>query len=437
MMRAGMAVMRRQVRHLVNIASFVLTRLLAIGAFAASVPLFIRSASAAEYGVVAVGFSLLGLSLVLDVALGYVTTQSVGRRLARTGAIHPALVSKVMAAYLLLSLVMALALWCSIWAWLGMSAAQKSLYLWLPLLLPCLSVSGVAGAVLQAHHELAYLNLSRFSFELGKAIAIAVSGWAFGSVAAIGPILLAVVVLRAAGDVFVLRKRLGYALGRPSLRGLRRTFPLLRLGLPALGIVLLTLSVSIGDKLLVAAWFSPEAVAWYSAAFDINTKAYLLASAVNATMLSVIVRNHALRRGVDRQIAPGVAVALLLALIYYIPVMFYAKDILSIWISPEFAAGSAGLARIMAAASIVYLIGNPFEVALLGMGGAKYVLLVYLAGVAGYFASVPFTVHAAGLAGFMWSYLLLSVVLAAGWVIVYRRKRRDHRPISPSTPTPA
>ncbi|MCW5649312.1 MAG: hypothetical protein KIS62_06190 [Ramlibacter sp.] len=427
MIGAGVAALRRHTRHVVNVASFVATRLLAIAAFAASVPLFIKATSAADYGVVAVGFSLLSLSLLLDVALGYVTTQSVGRRLARTRRIHPELVAKVLAAYVTLSVILALLLVSAICLVPGLSTAQRSLYLWLPALLPFLAVSGVVAAVLQAHHELAYLNTSRFVFELGKAVAVAVSGLVFGSVAAVGPVLLAVVGLRAAGDLTLLRRRLGYVLPYPTLRATRRIYPLLRIGFPALGMVVLTLSVNIGDKLLIAFWFSSESVAWYSAAFDINTKAYMLSSAVNATMLSVIVRNHALKRGVDRQVAPGLMVAMVLAALYYLPVMLYSDRILSIWISPAFAVGSAPLASIMAAASVVYLAGNPFETALLGMGGARSVLTVYVIGIAIYFCSLPLAVHISGLEGFMWSYLLLCIALSSGWVVAYRRKRRGAR----------
>src|SRR5581483_8497585 len=47
-------------KHLANFLSFVVTRCLAIAVFAVSVPIFINQTSGEEYGIVAIGFSLLG-----------------------------------------------------------------------------------------------------------------------------------------------------------------------------------------------------------------------------------------------------------------------------------------------------------------------------------------------------------------------------------------
>jgi O-antigen/teichoic acid export membrane protein len=96
--------------HIVNVVSFIATRLIAIAAFALSVPFFIRHTSEAQYGVVAIGFSLLGLSSLLDVAIGYVITQSVGRGLARSSSINHKLLHGLFSVYVYAAVLVAVLL---------------------------------------------------------------------------------------------------------------------------------------------------------------------------------------------------------------------------------------------------------------------------------------------------------------------------------------
>jgi hypothetical protein len=69
-------------------------------------------------------------------------------------------------------------------------------------------------------------------------------------------------------------------------------------------------------------------------------------------------------------------------------------------------------------------LGNAFENALMNMGKASRVLLIYAVAVGGYFLSLPLTVARWGVQGFMWSYVLLCLMVAAGSAKVYFSSRQ-------------
>lgn len=181
--------MRRHIKHVLNFSSFVLTRLISIFAFALSVPFFIRHCSDAQYGVVAIGFSLLGWSAMFDVAIGYVITLSIGRMLARSGNTNQKLFQGMFSVYIYFASSMSVLILLILF-FLKLSLLDRVYYGSLALLLPCLAVSGVVTAVFQAHNNLVYINASRFGFEICKALSLVISVLLSTNYAYVGPILL-------------------------------------------------------------------------------------------------------------------------------------------------------------------------------------------------------------------------------------------------------
>ena len=165
----------RHRRHLVNLLSILVSRLFAIAAYATSVRIFINHASAADYGVIAIAFSVLGLTLLLDVGIGYVLTQGVGRKLARTGKSNVRLFNCLFWAYTATAVCISA---CAVISFIILSVGKNnsaSIYVWLMLSFPLLAISGSAAAVLQAHNHLFFINISRLGFEFAKAFSLFVN----------------------------------------------------------------------------------------------------------------------------------------------------------------------------------------------------------------------------------------------------------------------
>jgi O-antigen/teichoic acid export membrane protein len=409
----------RHSRDLSNVGAFLATRLLAIGLYAVSLPIFINRTSEAAYGVIAIGFSFISLSMLLDVAVGYVVAQGVGRRLARTGKRHLKLFNTLFWIYFLGAFALAMLL-VLVFMNVGLPDDERNLFIWIGLLLPALAISGIVAAVFQANNSLVYLNSSRFIFEAGKAAALIISALLFAEPDAVGPLLFVIVLLRALLDLWQLRVRMGYRVYPTNFIEMLRYRPLLMMGLPSLWTVLLSLLVNIGDKLLIAKLFSKADVAHYSLAFDVNTKAYLILGAINSAMYAVMIRNHAMKRSSSTQIWIGLVTVVIIGLIYYLPLALFSKQILSVWVSPEFGAAASHLVPVFALASLAYLCGNVFEISLLAKGLSVKVFQIYCVAVFMYFITLLLLINRIGLSAFAWAYVIMNMAMFIGTSLSYR-----------------
>lgn len=415
----------RYAAHLTNIAYFAGTRVISIAAFVVAVPFFIRQTSDEQYGLVAIGFSLLGISMVLDVAFGYVLTQSQGRRIARGRSLDAGKINGLFSVYLGLAIGFSvMGFGCALLA--PVSIHEKVFYASLALLLPAMATSGVVAAVFQSQNTLKPVNVSRFSFEIGKAVALVVSAVVDRSILWIGPLLLLVAYTRAASDRLCLKQTTGISLNGVAPRDAIRFWRMARHGSASLFIVLLTVLVTVGDKLLIKCFFNNESVAYYSIAYDVNTKAYLIVNAVNTTMFAVLLHRFARRTSTRAPIMAGLATVSVVAMIFYIPLSLWSEQLLGLWVSPAFAAQSASLASIMSGASLLYLYGNVFENALTAMGRAQDVLSIYVVAICLYGVSLPAMVYLYAISGFMYSYLILCAVFCFGFLYKYYSISKGH-----------
>ncbi|MFC4488335.1 lipopolysaccharide biosynthesis protein [Chromobacterium aquaticum] len=412
-------VLRQHALHIRNVVYFLGTRAFAIVAFILVVPFFIRHASEQQYGLAAIGFSLLGIATVLDVAFGYVLIQSQGRRFARGRVLAADSIHGLFGFYLLLACATAAGGILLVLA-LRLPSAEALLYACLAALLPALSISGVVAAVFQAQNQLKPINLSRFGFELAKALALALSAVLARDIRLIGPVLLIAAYGRAVLDMRYLACKTGIKLRFPGFSLIRRYWRLARHGIASLYIVALTALVTIGDKILIKHFFSTDAVAHYSVAYDINTKAYLLVNAVNTAMFAVALHRFAKKNSTFAPLAAGLVTVSIVAILYYLPLFALAPVVLNYWVSADFAAGTVQFTRIMVFASLMYLYGNVFENALTAMGRARQVLRVYVVGIVAYGIGVGLTIWQQAIVGFMYSYLALCSMLCLGFIWQYR-----------------
>lgn len=411
---------RKYELHIKNVLYFLGTRLVAIFAFVIVVPLFIHNASVEQYGLASIGFSLLTISTALDVAFGYVLVQRLGRRHARGKCIEGSPVIRIFSFYLSISIVIA-GIAIAITLSLGLTFAENLLYLSLAGSLPALCVSGCAASIFQARNQLKPINLSRFGFEISKAFALAVSGFMYNDISLIGPVILIAAYLRCGFDLFFVRKltsvNLKYRLH--SIKDYQKQMRLIVYGLHPLLVVALTMPITIGDKIIIRNTFGPESVSYYSLAFDIATKAYILVYAVNAAMLSVILHRHITKNNTNSPLLVALCSVTFLSLLYYLPLYIFAPQIISNWLPKIPSSEIVPLIRIMALSSVFYLYGNAFEVSLTAMGHAKSVFFVYLIGAIVYWLAISVSVWSHSFHGFMYGYLLFAVILLTGFGIYY------------------
>lgn len=404
--------------HIRNILYFLGTRLVSIVAFLFVVPFFIRNTSEEQYGLAAIGLSLLAISTALDVALGYVLTQILGRRYARNRSLHSGATVGLFTLYFYLAIGIAV-LGLVVVIALGLPFQEAIMYGSFFTLLPALCVSGVVASIFQARNQLKPINLSRFGFEISKAAALVLSAKITNDVLLVGPVLVVTAYCRALLDIRCLAKSTGIEIRCAGFSDSMRFWKLAKHGMASFYVVGLTAIVTIGDKLMIKYVINAGAVAHYSVAFDINSKAYLLVNAVNTAMFAVLLHRSARKMSLSGPLMVGLGTVSLVALLYYIPLLVLAPIVLSVWVSAEFANDAAPLARIMAFSSLLYLFGNVFENALNAMGRAQRVLKIYISAIVTYGITIGWAIWHQSVRGFMFSYLAMCAVLFLGFLLQY------------------
>ncbi len=412
------SLMNRHSVHVVHSIYFAGTRLVAIAAFILSVPFFIKLASHEEYGQIAVGFSLLGVGTVLDVGFGYVLIQSLGRRFARGNQPDVRKIKGLFSLYLLFALLLAMIGFFFVLI-LPLSLLEVVLYSSISLLLPALAISGMVAAIFQSQNKLKPINLSRFFFEISKSLALVLSAFFSQSAFWIGPILVLTTYIRAIIDRQHLAKITGVTLNIVSPQRAIRYWRLARHGAASFATVIITVMVTIGDKMLIKYFYDDSSVAYYSIAYDINTKVYLFIYAVNNAMFAVVLHRFARRISTRTPILIGIISVSLIALIFYLPLALWSEQILSFWVDSEFSERSAPLTTIMTGASLLYLYGNVFENGLIAMGRAKEVFSVYIFGIIVYVIALVIFINCFELNGFMYSYMAFCAALCSGFLFRY------------------
>ena len=401
-----------------HLVAFLASRGMSIAAYVAAVPFFVGRAGEAAYGVVAVGMSFLGIGVVLDSSIAYVVTQSTGRRIARGAPLHPKTINGLLALYLLAacftSLVALTAIHVS-----GVHGVQLRLYSAMALALPFLVISAIVGAVAQASNTLVYLNASRVIVEVSKAGALAIAALLPQPLEHVGALVLLGFAVRALVDLYVARTRFGLELRFAGLRTARRFLRMASHGASSIGIVALSLFVLIGDKLLIKQLHTAADVAFYSVAFDVNTKLYVFVHATNSALFTLILRSRANRIRPHRYVRVGLLTVGAIILLVYVPIYLESQRLLALFFTPDFAHNARQLTSLMAVASSIYLLGNVIENSLTAMGRARAVFRAYAIGVLAYFVALPFFDRAFGLAGFVYAYILFMIILAASFVASY------------------
>ena len=413
-------------QYIIHVAAFICARGASIAAFVAAVPLFVARAGSGAYGVVAVGLSILGIGVLVDSSIGYVVAQSVGRRLARGKPIRQHVVNGLLTLYLSITAVVVIAAGTAICLQVE-NGAERTLYLTMIFSAPMIVVSAVVAAVSQAQNSLVYLNSSRAIGELGKAAALAIAAIQSEPIFYVGPLVLLGFSIRALVDTYMMRARSKLMLRLVSWKDARRLWRLAVHGGNSLGIVALSLLVLVGDKFLIKSLESPESVAYYSIAYELNTKLYVFVHATNAALFTMILRTRATYVGPWRHIRTGLSTVGVVILVVYLPIFLFSERILHLFFSDTFSRDAKELTSLMAIASSIYLLGNVMENSLTAMGKARSILPAYALGVAVYFLSLIPLHYTFGLAGFAYAYVAFMLVLATSFVATYFKSSKPTR----------
>jgi O-antigen/teichoic acid export membrane protein len=176
-------------------------------------------------------------------------------------------------------------------------------------------------------------------------------------------------VARALLDSLLLSRRIGWrwVVPRWSPESLLAD---LRVGAPTMGSFVVFAVFTFADRIFAAQHFSLQAAALYSFAADLHVKAFFLLWAVNSALYQPLVARHALSFRSRGLIYGNVGGAVLIAVLYYIPVAVFSGEIVTIWIDAKTALETTPIVWAMLPGSIAFLLASSLENSMLRTRGA-------------------------------------------------------------------
>jgi O-antigen/teichoic acid export membrane protein len=405
--------------HALNFTSYFVSRGITLALFAVTVPYFLNRVGEQAYGVVTMLFLLYGYPHVLDLGVGYSLNFRLGRAVARGIRRVHSLVRCSVPYYVALSLLVGCGMFFGgehLSVVLLSTSRYGELFQWIGVGMAFSVLSAPCTAIMQAHNRVSWVNLSRLFLDIVRSGAMVVAVMTGGRLEH----LVLTIVAGSAGklvlDLFLAAKLLG-GFGWMTPRFVRKELAFnVSFGLPATLSLVCGIMIASADKIYISRFVSLDALAEYSVASDLHTKAFFLVWAVNGSLYTVLIRRgvHGIETGSLLYISLG-AVVVVFAL-YYVPLAIFSKGLIGWWISPAFASNSFTLVQWLLPSSVFYLVASVFENILQTRGKILQVSLGYLLAVMTLILALATLPGQWGIHGVPLAYALMHLVLMSTFI---------------------
>jgi O-antigen/teichoic acid export membrane protein len=376
---------RSKGQHARNLLSQFLSRTIALASFAIALPFFIHRQGPASYGVLALLLSIYSFLILLDLGVSYSVGLRIGRSLARYDGRARLIFARAIPLALTLGglvfiflEVMARPISSLLYGSAGYAgavrifAATVGIYIF----------SSTPAAVVQIHHRVDWFNYSKLVGDIAKSAALVIGGLARDGIDTAMWVLMIGALIKCAVDVSMATRLLGHmelSVVRYRWSDMRAN---LGLGLPMSVAGIVGIALTSGDRILVSRLFGAEALAHYSLAVDICSKAYFLVWAITGTIYPMVVRSAASRRDVSGYRRIGLVSVALVGVLIYLPIAVFAHRAIGWWLGPAMANGSSLVTSVWAGVAIIFLMASVLQYQLQAKGKPTLLLGVNVAGIA-------------------------------------------------------
>jgi len=397
--------LRNGQKHLKNVASFMVARVAAIVLYLAPVPLFISKQGAAAYGTLGLLLLVFSYLHVFDLGIGYAVNQRLARSLARDNQRGIDVIRYAVPVFLVCALLVSSAMFLGarpIAVFLTGKAEHVAALRVLAIAVGFLMSSALLTAVMQAYNRVDWINYSRLIIDVARALGLFVGAFAADGIAVAVAFTVGGSIIKTVVDGGLAVRLLGSVTAlRPRFR-IRELVVNVRLGLPMVVSVVLGMLMTSADRVFVGRRFGQDALAHYSVAADVCSRAYFIVWAVTGSIYTLYVKRRAVRRSANDLIHASMVSVFVVAALFYLPLALFARQIIGLWLGSAFAQSSVGVTRIWAAAAVAYLLMCVYYNHLQGFGRPRMLALSGVLGfavlIAGLFSlSTPFGIEGAAL----------------------------------------
>jgi O-antigen/teichoic acid export membrane protein len=347
--------------HFVNFGSFFANRLISLALFAFTTSVFINRAGSQEFGILTMLLLIYNYISVADLGMGYAVGYRLTRAVSRRNFDYAArILQRALPFYVLVggcASILIFVFSSDISMLFTKTEGYSLIYKVISLGILPLVIDTLILMLLQSYNKVYLINLSRLIYDVFRAAPLLLAA-VFKSdlLEKIMIIVVSGCYIKLATDIYLCYKLIGSLTWLKPVLVFKELRFNIKYGIPMLLTLVIGMIITSIDKFYISNFLSMEDLAYYSVALEVNVKAWFLIWAVTGSLTTVLVRRNVLNistRDIEKlsMVSAGV-----IFILYYMPLIIFANEILALWINSDFAEKSYRITRILSVASLFYML---------------------------------------------------------------------------------
>ncbi|MCX5882895.1 MAG: hypothetical protein NTU74_14165 [Deltaproteobacteria bacterium] len=417
--------------HIINFSSFFVNRLISLALFAYTTSVFINRAGSKEFGILTMLLLIYNYISVADLGMGYAVGYRLTRAVSRRNFVYASKILQRALPFYIIVGGCATALVFTFSSVISILFTQTDgysfIYKVISLGILPLVIDTVVLMVLQSYNKVYLINISRLVYDIFRAAPLLLV------VVLENDLLEKIMIIIVAGcyiklmiDIYLCYKLIGnLAWLKPVLIFKELRFNILY-GIPMLLTLVIGMIITSIDKFYIANLLSMEQLANYSVAYEVNVKAWFLIWAVTGSLTTVLIRRNVLNISTHDIEKISMVSVFVIFVMYYVPLIVFAKEIIALWINRDFAEKCYRITRILSVASLFYMIYAVKHNILQAEGKFLTITGIYGVGLSLLLISLWVLPKYFGSEGVAYSYVLTYAVFVISAIVIMRKVKKTN-----------
>jgi O-antigen/teichoic acid export membrane protein len=417
--------------HIINFSSFFANRLISLALFASTTSIFINRAGSKEFGLLTMLLLIFNYIAVADLGMGYAVGYRLTRAVSRRNYEYASkILQHALPFYIIVggcASILVFVFSSDISIFFTQSEGYSLIYKVISLGILPLVMDTVVLMVMQSYNKVYLINFSRLIYDIFRA----------------APLLLAVVfkndllekilIIVVAGcyiklitDIYLCYKLIGNLTWLKPVLAFKELRFNIMYGIPMLLTLIIGMIITSIDKFYITNLLSMEQLAYYSVALEVNVKAWFMIWAVTGSLTTVLIRRNDLNISTHDIEKLSMVSVVVIFVVYYIPLIVFAKEILALWINRDFAEKTYRITRILSVASLFYMLYAVKHNTLQAEGRFLTITSIYCAGLTVLLISLLVLPKYFASEGVAYSYIITYAVFVISAIVIMKKIKKTN-----------
>jgi len=414
--------------HIINFGSFFANRLISLALFAFTTSVFINRAGNKEFGILTMLLLIYNYISVADLGMGYAVGYRLTRAVSRRNFGYAAkILQHALPFYIIVggcASILIFAFSSEISMLFTKTDGYSFVYKVISFGILPLVIDTVVLMVMQSYNKVYLINLSRLIYDIFRAAPLLlVVVFKNDLLEKIMIIVVTGCYIKLITDIYLCYKLTGNLIWLKPVLVFKELRFNIKYGIPMLLTLIIGMIITSIDKFYIANFLSMEQLAYYSVALEVNVKAWFLIWAVTGSLTTVLIRRNVLNISTHDIKRISMVSVVIIFVMYYMPLIVFAKEILALWINRDFAEKSYRITRILAVASLFYMFYAVKHNVL--QAGGKFITIagIYCVGLALLLILLLVLPKYFGAEGVAYSYVLTYAAFVGSSVIIMKKTK--------------